>query len=282
MRRWSPRSPAVCSRTFWFRSDLRIGQEPPRDGMSETSPKRRVTFLFDVDNTLIDNDRAKKDLSARIAGLLGVAGERRFWELYEEVRHDRGLVNIPLLLARYGDELDADPSLTDDERRRLRFALADIVMGFPYGEYLYPGAMTAVRKARTLGPVAVLSEGDATFQPHKIWRTGLDPEVDGNVLVFDRKLDHLDEMTAAFPADHYVLVEDKPDILTAVKQHLGPRVTTVLVRQGKYGQAPLPPDTPPDLVFESIKALAESDFSLLDRDSGVVELGQRAALSDLT
>ena len=105
--------------------------------------------------------------------------------------------------------------------------------------------MEAVRKARTLGPVAVLSEGDATFQPHKIWRTGLDSEVDGNVLVFDRKLDHLDEMTAAFPADHYVLVEDKPDILTAVKRDLGPRVTTVLVRQGKYGQAPVPEDPPP-------------------------------------
>ena len=234
--------------------------------MSETSPKRRVTFLFDVDNTLIDNDRAKADLSARIAGLLGVAGERRFWELYEEVRHDRGLVNIPLLLARYGDELDADRSLTDDEHRRLRFALADIVMGFPYGEYLYPGAMAAVRKARTLGPVAVLSEGDATFQPHKIWRTGLDPEVDGNVLVFDRKLDHLDEMTAAFPADHYVLVEDKPEILTAVKRALGSRVTTVLVRQGKYGKAPLPRDLPPDMVFQSIGAFAESDFSLLDPD----------------
>ena len=50
--------------------------------MSETLPKRRVTILFDVDNTLIDNDRAKADLSARIAGLLGVAGEQRFWELY--------------------------------------------------------------------------------------------------------------------------------------------------------------------------------------------------------
>ena len=234
--------------------------------MSETLPKRRVTFLFDVDNTLIDNDRAKKDLSARIAGLLGVAGERRFWDLYEEVRHDRGLVNIPLILARYGDELDADPSLNDAERRRLRFDLADIVMGFPYGQYLYPGAMEAVRKARTLGPVAVLSEGDATFQPHKIWRTGLDPEVDGNVLVFDRKLEHLDEMTAAFPADHYVLVEDKPEILTAVKRALGSRVTTVLVRQGKYGKAPLPQDLPPDMVFQSIGAFAESDFSLLDPD----------------
>ena len=234
--------------------------------MSDVMPERRVTFLFDVDNTLIDNDRAKTDLSARIAELLGMAGERRFWDLYEEVRHDRGLVNIPLILARYGDELDADPSLNDAERRRLRFELAGIVMGFPYGQYLYPGAMEAVRKARTLGPVAVLSEGDATFQPHKIWRTGLDPEVDGNVLVFDRKLDHLDEMTAAFPADHYVLVEDKPEILTAVKRALGSRVTTVLVRQGKYGKAPLPQDLPPDMVFESIGAFAESDFSLLNPD----------------
>ena len=231
--------------------------------MSVTPPERRVTFLFDVDNTLIDNDRAKKELSARIAELLGVAGERRFWKLYEEVRHDLGLVNIPFILARYSDELDADPSLNDAERRRRRFALADLVMGFPYRDYLYPGAMDAVRKARKLGQVAVLSEGDATFQPHKIWRTGLDPEVDGNVLVFDRKLDHLDEMTAAFPADHYVLVEDKPEILTVVKRALGPRVTTVLVRQGKYGQAPLPEDTPPDLVFDSIGAFADSAISLL-------------------
>jgi FMN phosphatase YigB (HAD superfamily) len=231
--------------------------------MSEVTPERRVTFLFDVDNTLIDNDRAKEALSARIAALLGDAGERRFWEQYEEVRRDLGLVNIPLILARFGDELEADPSLDDDERRRLRFSLADIVMGFPYAEYLYPGALEAVRKARTLGPVAVLSEGDATFQPHKIWRTGLDPEVDGNVLVFDRKLDHLDEMTAAFPADHYVLVEDKPDILATVKRALGSRVTTVLVRQGKYGRATVPDDALPDFVFDNINALAESDLSQL-------------------
>jgi FMN phosphatase YigB (HAD superfamily) len=227
-------------------------------------PDRRVTFLFDVDNTLVDNDRAKHDLSARIAAVLGKAGERRFWELYEEVRRERGLVNIPLILARFGDELGADPALTDAERRRLRFALADVVMGFPYRDYLYPGAIDAVRKARTLGTVAVLSEGDATFQPHKIWRAGLDPEVDGNVLVFDRKLEHLDEMTAAFPADHYVLVEDKPDILAAVKAVLGPRVTTVLVRQGKYGNASLNGNSTPDAVFASIGALAESDLSQLN------------------
>jgi FMN phosphatase YigB (HAD superfamily) len=226
-------------------------------------PPRRVTFLFDVDNTLIDNDRAKTDLSARIGALLGEEGERRFWERYEAIRRERGLVNIPLILAAYNDELAADPRLDDAERRRLRFALADIVMGFPYRDYLYPGALEAVRRARALGPVAVLSEGDATFQPHKIWRTGLDPEVDGNVLVFDRKLEHLAEMLAAFPADHYVLVEDKPDILAVVKRALGPLATTVLVRQGKYANAPLSAEPPPDLVFPSIGAFASGDWPAL-------------------
>ncbi len=224
--------------------------------MTDAHPPRRVTWLFDVDNTLIDNDRAKADLSARIGALLGERGERRFWDLYEEVRRERGLVNIPLILASYDKELAADPGLDEAERRRLRFALADIVMGFPYKEYLYPGALNAVRQARARGPVAVLSEGDATFQPHKIWRTGLDPEVDGNVLVFDRKLEHLDELAAAFPADHYVLVEDKPDILAAVKKAWGDRVTTVLVRQGKYANVPLAAELVPDVAFDSIEALA--------------------------
>jgi FMN phosphatase YigB (HAD superfamily) len=230
--------------------------------LDDAPPAWRVTVFFDVDNTLIDNDRAKRELSARIAALLGDEGERRFWGLYEEVRREQGLVNIPLMLARFGDEAAANPALSEDERRRQRFALADIVMGFPYKAYLYPGALEAVRNARRLGQVAVLSEGDATFQPHKIWRTGLDPEVDGNVLVFDRKLDHLDEMLAAFPADHYVLVEDKPSILATVKRRLGPRVTTVLVRQGRYGtEEAIPADSPPDAVFGAIAELAASDFA---------------------
>jgi FMN phosphatase YigB (HAD superfamily) len=229
--------------------------------MEDMTPPYRVTYLFDVDNTLIDNDRAKEDLSLRIGTLLGEEGERRFWELYEEVRRARGLVNIPLILAEYGKELDADPSLDDAERRQLRFALAEIVMGFPYKEYLYPGALDALRQARALGPVAVLSEGDATFQPHKIWRAGLDPEVDGNILVFDRKLEHLDELLAAFPADHYVLVEDKPEILAKVKQALGPLVTTVLVRQGKYANAPLTMEPAPDVVFESIGAFTTDELT---------------------
>jgi hypothetical protein len=130
-------------------------------------------------------------------------------------------------------------------------------MGFPYKDYLFPGALEAVRRARQVGPVAVLSEGDATFQPHKIWRTGLGPEVDGNVLVFDRKLEHLDELAAAYPADHYVLVEDKPDILAHVKKTWGDRVTTVLVKQGKYANVSLPDEVQPDLTYDGIDALID-------------------------
>jgi FMN phosphatase YigB (HAD superfamily) len=235
--------------------------------VAETHSDRRITFLFDVDNTLIDNDQAKQGLSRRIGEVLGADGERRFWEMYEEIRRETGLVNIPLILSRYSDELAADLSLSDAERRRLRFDLADAVMNFPYRNYLYPGAIEAIRQARQLGTVAVLSEGDATFQPHKIWTSGLDPEVDGNVLVFDHKLEHLDEMVGAYPADHYVLVEDKPEILTAIKRALGSRITTVLLRQGKYANRPLDEQPAPDRVFDSIGAFAASDLRELDPDA---------------
>jgi hypothetical protein len=37
-----------------------------------------------------------------------------------------------------------------------------------------------------------------------------------------------------YPADHYVLIDDKLRILTAVKQIWGKRVTTVFPKQGHY------------------------------------------------
>jgi hypothetical protein len=218
-----------------------------------------LTFLFDVDNTLLDNDRAKAVLDGRLLELLGSGGAARFWELYEEVRRDTGKVNIPLTMARYDEELERT-SLEPAARRRQRFALADLVMGFPYGEFVYPGAPAAIARARELGRVAILSEGDATFQPSKIWRAGLVQMVGGNCLVFDQKLDHLEEVVAAFPADHYVLVEDKPAILREVEDRLRGAVTSVLVRQGKYGVVPLG-DQVFDLVLDDIGAFATVDLS---------------------
>jgi len=220
----------------------------------------RLTFLLDVDNTLLDNDGAKADLAARLRALLGEEGERRFWEIYEAVRRERGMVNIPLTLARYEAEgglmVAGCPPPEEGAERERCFALADLLMGFPYDRFLFPGALDAIAYLRRLGRVAILSDGDPTFQPSKIWRAGLDNVVDGAVLVFDHKEDHLDEVVAAFPADHFVLVDDKPDILTAVRARLRLPLTTVLLRRGRYAAA-LPPGPWPgaDITLDAIADL---------------------------
>ena len=196
----------------------------------------RLTFLLDVDNTLIDNDAAKDEMAARLRDLLGDEETARFWALYEAVRRDTGMVNIPLTLARFErrEGLDAPAARDDATVREQRFARADLLMGFPYERYLFPGALEAISHLRTMGRVAILSDGDPAFQPSKIWRAGIDAAVDGYVLVYDQKEQHLDEVAAAFPADHYVLVEDKPGVIQRVRERLKLPLTTVLVRQGHY------------------------------------------------
>jgi FMN phosphatase YigB (HAD superfamily) len=213
---------------------------------------QRITTFFDVDNTLLENDRAKRDMWAEFAAYLGPDGVERFDAIYEQVRQDQGLVSMPLVLDAFDTAAATDPTLTPEQRRERHYAFADLLMSFPYEQYLYPGALDAVRHARAAGQVAIVSEGDEVFQPHKIWRAGLYQEVAGAVIIFRRKLDHLREVVAAYPADHYILVEDKPGILEGAKRALGDRLTTVFVRQGKYAAA-LPEGGPqPDVVLESI------------------------------
>ena len=60
-----------------------------------------LMFFFDVDNTLLDNDRAKADMEAQLLGVLGQEGSKRFWELYEEVRKEGGVVSYPKTIARF-------------------------------------------------------------------------------------------------------------------------------------------------------------------------------------
>jgi FMN phosphatase YigB (HAD superfamily) len=224
---------------------------------------QRITTFFDVDNTLLENERAKHDLWAEFAAHLGPDGAERFDAIYEQVRRDLGMVSLPLVLEALDTVAASDPALTSEQRRERRFAFAELLMGFPYGDYLYPGALEAVRHARAAGQVAILSEGDEVFQPHKIWRTGLYQEVAGTVIIFRHKLEHLRELVAAYPADHYFLVEDKPDILQAVKRALGNQVTTVFVRQGKYAAALGEEGPEPDVELGSIAGFSRLDLEAL-------------------
>lgn len=203
----------------------------------------RTVFLLDVDNTLLDNDAAKAELGRRIREHLGAGCAERFWAVYEEVRAESTVVSYPLTLARYWEE--TDPAATVATRAEL----ADLVVEFPYADFLYPGALGTIAHLRRFGRTVVLSDGDPAYQPSKIARAGIDEAVDGFVLVYGHKEEHLREITAAFPADRYVLVEDKPDNLAKVRAALaavlpGVPFTGVLVRQGKYAAAASAGDTP--------------------------------------
>ena len=175
------------------------------------------------------------------------------------------MVNIPLTLARFEAETGlAAPDLDAPAVRARRFALADLCMEFPFDRYLFPETLAVIAHLRRLGRVAILSDGDPTFQPSKIWRAGLDAAVAGYVLVFGHKEHHLAEVVAAFPADHYVLVEDSPRIITEVRQRLTQPLTTVFVRQGHYA-ATLPPGPWPgaDLTLDAIGDLLALDAATL-------------------
>ena len=200
----------------------------------------RTTTLIDVDNTLIDNDRAKVVIGERLAELLGEAGVHRYWSAYEEIRAELGVVDIPRSIVRFLDNEETGGA----DRLALHELLAALFMAFPFVEFVYPDSLATLAALRAQGPVVILTDGDQVFQPAKVNRSGLTAAVDGYVLVFPHKEDHLAAVAAAFPADRFRLVEDKPTVIERVTANAaalgGAPLETILVRQGKYAAA-VPP-----------------------------------------
>ena len=209
----------------------------------------RITSLIDVDNTLIDNDAAKVEIDQRLTALLGDAGAEEFWAAYEEVRAELTVVDIPRTIAR---ALGPEASL---ERR---IALAELFMQFPFQEYIYPDARETVDFLKSLGPVVILSDGDSLFQSTKVNRAGLAEMVDGHALIYAHKEEHLVEIGAAFPADRFLLIDDKPKVIerfTTRAHELKRPLETVFVRQGKYAAA-VPPGRWPGATY-TVDSLGE-------------------------
>jgi FMN phosphatase YigB (HAD superfamily) len=202
-----------------------------------------AVFILDVDDTLLDNDALKADLDAHLGALLGPARLARFWQVYEEVRADTGAVDYPLTLARFAPEL-ADNALLAQMRA--------IIFGYPFAQCLYPGALDTIHHLREVAFPSIVSDGDAVYQPLKIERSGLAAAVDGHVLVYVHKEEHLDEVMARWPAPFYVMVDDKARILAATKAAYPARFVTVHVRQGHYGLDPQRFDPPPDVTLATI------------------------------
>jgi len=204
-----------------------------------------LVFLLDVDNTLLDNDRAKEDIRTAIASLVATDRAARFWSLYEDVRGEEGVVNFPETLRRFRRAFPGEPRAEDVDRA---------VLSVPFERYLYPRAMEVVARLWTLGDVAIVSGGARLNRWGKSRRAGLVLATRGNVAGYAHKADHLAEVQRRFPARHYAHVDDKAALLARTKKGLGLRATTIHVRQGHYASES-PSGPPPDIAIEHIADL---------------------------
>jgi len=213
-----------------------------------------LAFLIDVDNTLIANDDVKNDLDAHIQVELGPVLTARFWHLYEQVREEGGVVNIPLALQRLREQI---PLTELDEQTFLH--VQSIFENYPFFQALYPHVLETLLYLRTLGLTVIVSDGDMYFQAEKIFHSNLADAVDGRVLLYIHKQQHLDEVMKKYPADHYAMIDDKPQILADSKAILGNRLTTVFVQQGKYAIDQKPANFIPDISVLHIADLRTYD-----------------------
>ena len=215
-----------------------------------------VVFLLDVDNTLLDNDTIGHDLRQHLSDAFGEECQEQYWEIFEELRSELGYADYLGALQRYRLRHLRDPEI-------LRIAV--FLVDYPFATRLFPRVHEVIHRLKSVGPVVILSDGDVVFQPRKVERSGLWDAADGNVLIYIHKEEMLDDVEARFPAQHYVMVDDKLRILAAMKEFWRERLTTVFVRQGHYAHdASILSEYPPaDVNIERIGDLMELSLEQL-------------------
>jgi FMN phosphatase YigB (HAD superfamily) len=213
-----------------------------------------VVFLFDVDNTLLDNDRVTEDLKRFLERELGKERQEQYWRFFEELRADLGYADYLGALQRYRVAYPRDPKI-------LKASL--FLVNYHFANRLYPNSLDVVEKAQQSGTAVILSDGDAVFQPRKIERSGLLDAVNSNILIYIHKELELEDVEKKYPADHYIVIDDKLRILDAIKKVWQNKVTTVFPKQGHYARDPkaLASYAPADLSVERIGDLLDCDFS---------------------
>lgn len=212
-----------------------------------------IVVLVDVDNTLLDNDGIQQDLRDHLERTFGLAARERYWRILEDLFAELGYRDYIGALQRYRAEHPHHVEL---------LSMSSFLMDYPFADRLFPTALDVLKRLRRFGPTVILSDGDVVFQPRKVEHAGLSDAVDGRVLIYIHKEDALDDVERRYPAEHYVLVDDKLRILAAVKQFWGERVTTVFPRQGTYAHDPeITSAFPPaDVTIECIRELLDCDL----------------------
>ena len=228
---------------------LTIGYEMRKRLVATT----HAVFLFDVDNTLLDNDRVTADLKRHLEQTVGQERQENYWAIFEQLRTELGYADYLGALQRYRIEHPRDPQV---------LTVSHFLVNYPFANRLFPNALDAVEHVKRWGKSVILSDGDVVFQPRKIEQSGLFEAVEGHVLIYIHKEQELDDVERRYPGDHYVLVDDKLKILTAVKKIWGARVTTVFPRQGHYALDPhlLKSYPPADVSIDRIGDLLRYDL----------------------
>ena len=216
-------------------------------------PSNSVVFLFDVDNTLLDNDRVIGDLRRHLEREVGHEHSEHYWEIFEQLRTEIGYADYLGALQRYRIEHPSHPKL---------LTVSYFLVNYPFANRLYPNSLDVIEHCRQWGRVVILSDGDVVFQPRKVERSGIFEAVEGNVLIYIHKELELDDVVRRYPAEHYVIVDDKLRILAQIKKAWAARVTTVFPRQGHYALDPeiLAQYPPADISIERIGDLIEYDL----------------------
>jgi FMN phosphatase YigB (HAD superfamily) len=215
-------------------------------------PLHPLVFLIDVDNTLIDNDRVQEDLKDHLEGAYGRVARDRYWRILEDLFAELGYRDYLGALQRYRSEHPREVEL---------LAMSSFLIDYPFADRLFPAALEVLKRLVGFGPTVILSDGDVVFQPHKVERAGLADAVAGRVLIYIHKEQALDDVERRYPAERYVMVDDKLRILAAVKQFWGQRVTTIFARQGSYAQDPNIGAFPAaDCTIDHIADLLEADL----------------------
>ncbi len=214
-----------------------------------------IVFLVDVDNTLLDNDHIQADLRRHLEREFGAVPRDRYWAILEQLFADLGYRDYLGALQRYRVEHPKDIRL---------LSMSSYLVDYPFANRLYPGALDVLERLRCWGQTVILSDGDVVFQPRKVERSGISEAVEGHVLIYIHKEEELADVEQRYPAARYVLVDDKPRILEAVKKVWGNRVTTILPRQGQFALAPDAASyLPADLTIERIGDLIDYDLPAL-------------------
>ncbi|HZT21116.1 MAG TPA: HAD family hydrolase [Dongiaceae bacterium] len=223
-----------------------------------------IVILVDVDNTLLDNDRIQQDLRDELDRRFGLACRKRYWAILEDLFATLGYRDYIGALQRYRMEHPYEVEL---------LSMSSFLMDYPFADRLYPAALEVLKRLGTQGRTVVLSDGDVVFQPRKVEHAGIFEAVGGHVLIYIHKEEALDDVERRYPAEHYVLVDDKLRILAAVKRHWGRRVTTVFPRQGAFARDPkvVGAFPPADLTIERIGELLDYDAARLRAASRPVE-----------